>query len=76
MVVEIDQPGAGPVRQLGAPVKLDRTPARPDRPAPALGEDTGEVLRAAGYSEEEIAALTEAGAVAGAEEGARGSFMS
>ncbi len=67
MLVEIDQPGAGrPVRQLGIPVKLSRTPGdHRRRPGPGLGEHTGAVLREAGYEEAEIAALRRAGAVAG-----------
>jgi crotonobetainyl-CoA:carnitine CoA-transferase CaiB-like acyl-CoA transferase len=77
MVVELDQPGAEkPVRQLGVPVKMSRTPGGPQGPGPALGEDTDAVLESAGYSAEEIEALKESGAVAGpAEAGARGSFM-
>jgi alpha-methylacyl-CoA racemase len=78
MVVGLDQPGAAePVALLGSPVKLSRTPADCNRlPGPALGEHTGEVLRAAGYGEAQIAALLESGAVAGAPEpGARGSFL-
>jgi crotonobetainyl-CoA:carnitine CoA-transferase CaiB-like acyl-CoA transferase len=68
MVVEIAQPGAeGPVRQLGIPVKLSRTPGEHDRlPGPMLGEHTEEVLREAGYSAEEVAELLESGAAAGA----------
>ena len=65
MVVEMEQPGFGPVRQLGAPVKMSRTPADPTRPAPAFGEHTDEVLSEAGYSAEEIAAMKESGAAAG-----------
>ncbi len=67
MVVEIDQPGAAvPVRQLGIPVKLDRTPGSHARlPGPTLGEHTEPVLLAAGYSAEEVAALLACGAVAG-----------
>ncbi len=65
MVVEMEQPGLGPVRQLGVPVKLSRTPGDPTRPAPAFGEHTDEVLREAGYSDEEIAAMLESGAAAG-----------
>ena len=59
MVVELDQPGAErPVRQLGIPVKLTRTPGEHARlPGPALGEHTEEVLRAAGYSPEQVAEL-------------------
>jgi alpha-methylacyl-CoA racemase len=68
MVVELTQPGvAGGVRQLGVPVKLTRTPASHDqRPGPALGEHTEEVLREAGLAPREIQELLQAGAVAGA----------
>jgi len=65
MVTAIEQPGLGTVRQLGAPVKMSRTPADSTRPAPAFGEHTGEVLREAGYSEEQVAAMIESGAAAG-----------
>src|SRR3954449_10918683 len=67
MVAELDQPGAeAPVRLLGVPVKLSRTPGDPNRgPGPALGEHTEEVLRDLGYAGEEIRALEQAGAVAG-----------
>jgi alpha-methylacyl-CoA racemase len=65
MVVEMEQPELGPVRLLGVPIKLDRTPGDATRPAPALGEHTAEVLAEAGFSEEEVAALIEAGAAAG-----------
>jgi alpha-methylacyl-CoA racemase len=65
MLVELDQPHLGAVRQLGQPVKLSRTPADPSRPAPALGEHTEELLTEAGLEEAEIAGLIEAGAAAG-----------
>jgi crotonobetainyl-CoA:carnitine CoA-transferase CaiB-like acyl-CoA transferase len=71
MVVEVDQPELGPVRLLGNPIKLSRTPADPTRPAPAFGEHTAEVLRDAGYSEEEVAAMLESGAAAGSDASAR-----
>jgi crotonobetainyl-CoA:carnitine CoA-transferase CaiB-like acyl-CoA transferase len=77
MVVELDQPGVRePVRQLGAPVKLSRTPADTRRlPGPALGEHTASVLRAAGYDDEQIAELLRSGAVAGPHSGAGGCFL-
>ncbi|MGZ5332301.1 MAG: CaiB/BaiF CoA transferase family protein [Solirubrobacterales bacterium] len=76
MVVELDQPGAErPVKQLGVPVKMSRTPGRVEAPGPSLGEHTDEVLEAAGYSAEQIAALKESGAVAGPAAGVSGSFM-
>ncbi|MBB4662708.1 CaiB/BaiF CoA transferase family protein [Conexibacter arvalis] len=77
MVVALDQPGAAePVRLLGLPIKLSRTPGDPARaPGPALGGDTDAVLATAGYSESEIAALKESGAVAGPAAGRQGSFL-
>lgn len=65
MVVEWDQPGHGPVRQLANPIKLSRTEATVARPAPALGEHTTEVLAEAGFGEAEIRELLDSGAVAG-----------
>ena len=78
MVVAIDQPGVSePVRQLGAPIKLSRTPADTGRaPGPELGEHTDQVLAGAGFSEAEIAALHKLGAIAGSAEAAHGSFLS
>jgi alpha-methylacyl-CoA racemase len=65
MVVELEQPRLGTVRQLGVPVKLSRTPGVVERPAPALGEHTEEVLREAGLDADAVAALVQSGAVAG-----------
>jgi crotonobetainyl-CoA:carnitine CoA-transferase CaiB-like acyl-CoA transferase len=65
MVVELQQPDLGTVRQLGLPIRMGRTPGDPTRPAPAFGEHTDEALREAGYSPEEIAAMKESGAAAG-----------
>jgi alpha-methylacyl-CoA racemase len=77
MVVEVEQPELGPVRLLGLPVKLSRTAGDATRPAPALGEHTEIVLREAGFGEEEVAALVESGAVAGASQPVvPGRFMS
>jgi alpha-methylacyl-CoA racemase len=78
MVVEIDQPGAHhPVKLLGVPVKLSRTPGDARRlPGPGLGEQTDAILAAVGFGEDEIAALKDAGAVAGpAGDSVQGSFM-
>ncbi len=74
MVVEIEQPGAGPVRQLGVPVKLSRTPGKPEHPGPALGEHTDEVLQSLGYEPGAIEAMKQSGAVAGPAAEAQGTF--
>ena len=78
MVSFLDQPGvAEPVKLLGVPVKLSRTPGDANsRPGPALGEHTREVLLEAGFGEEEVGRLLDGGAVAGpAGDGVTGSFM-
>jgi alpha-methylacyl-CoA racemase len=75
-VVEVDQPGAAaPVRLLGPPVVLSRTPGDGTRPAPALGADTAAVLAALGYKSDEVEKLRAAGAVAGSEGVPQGSFL-
>jgi len=76
MVVAVDQPGVEePVKQIGVPVKLSRTPGAPQGPGPSLGEQTDEVLASLGYSEDDVAALKDSGAVAGPAVGAQGSFL-
>jgi crotonobetainyl-CoA:carnitine CoA-transferase CaiB-like acyl-CoA transferase len=78
MVVSLDQPGAErPVRLLGLPFKLSRTPGDPARaPGPVLGEHSREVLGEAGFTDAEADALLESGAVAGPDSGApQASFM-
>jgi crotonobetainyl-CoA:carnitine CoA-transferase CaiB-like acyl-CoA transferase len=78
MVAELEQPGAEhPVKLLGVPIKLSRTPGNAARaPGPALGEHTDEVLSQAGYESEEIAALHASGAIAGAGDAVPGAFVS
>jgi len=78
MVVELSQPGADrPVKLLGVPIKLSRTPGDPTRaPGPRLGGDTEAVLAEAGYGAQEIAALAESGAIAGPAGAVLGSFLS
>lgn len=65
MVVGFEQPGIGPVRQIGSPIRMSRTPAAEPAAAPAIGADTRDVLASAGLSPEEIDGLFESGAAAG-----------
>lgn len=53
-----------PARSLGMPVKMSGTPESVSRGAPALGEHTAEVLREYGFSDDEAARLSRAGAAA------------
>jgi crotonobetainyl-CoA:carnitine CoA-transferase CaiB-like acyl-CoA transferase len=57
MVVDLDHPGAGPIKALGVPVKLSETPGAVDRAAPLLGQDNAAILTELGYSEAEQQAL-------------------
>lgn len=65
MILAIDQPGVGEVRQLASPIVVDGERPSRSEPAPGFGEHTDEVLAGLGYDRAAIAALRESGAVAG-----------
>lgn len=56
MVVEVEAPGVpeGKVSQVGIPIHLSDTPGRVRHVGSVTGQHTGEVLRALGYTEEQI----------------------
>ncbi len=62
-VFETEHPLAGTVRTVGSPWRLgaDGAPVE-HRPAPVLGADTVDVLREAGYADEEVDELLKGGA--------------
>jgi crotonobetainyl-CoA:carnitine CoA-transferase CaiB-like acyl-CoA transferase len=63
MIVEVDHPVYGTVREVGCPIKTPGAITRP-APAPRLGQHTEEVLRdVLGYPPAKIAALRESGAL-------------
>ncbi len=63
MVVELVHPEAGAARVVGNPIRLRGTRARVYRPAPLPGEHTVEILREAGYTEEQVTQLVRTGVV-------------
>ena len=63
MVVDDVLDDGTPFRRVGVVPRLEDTPGRPGRSPSALGADTDDVLRAAGRSESDVAALREAGVV-------------
>jgi formyl-CoA transferase len=58
--IELRHPKKGTVRLSGSAVSLKDTPVSYAAAPPMLGEHTAEILRAAGYSDDDIARLTEA----------------
>lgn len=63
LVVEIQDPREGPVRQAGIPLRLSATPGTVVAPPPALGEHTADVLAVAGYTRAEIEEMRAEGVV-------------
>ncbi|WP_067430107.1 CaiB/BaiF CoA transferase family protein [Nocardioides jensenii] len=63
LVVDIVHDELGPLRIPGIPVKLERTPGSVRRPPSSVGENSAEVLRDLGYSQEDVARLMAASVV-------------
>ncbi|MGE5597054.1 MAG: CaiB/BaiF CoA transferase family protein [Hyphomicrobiales bacterium] len=61
--VELEHPLLGHMRMVGPPFQMSDSPLAPQGPSPILGGDTDAVLADAGYSEEEIAKMREAGVI-------------
>lgn len=60
---EVSHAELGPFELPGRPFIMNDSPWALRRPAPLLGEHTAEVLREAGYADEDVRALVEAGVV-------------
>jgi formyl-CoA transferase/CoA:oxalate CoA-transferase len=63
MVVEVDHPRVGRLRQTGLPVRLTGTPGSIRTPPPLLGEHTEGILRELGYEQAVIRELHDDGVV-------------
>ena len=59
----IEHPSEGTLRQMAVPVSFSRTPVKPSRPAPRLGEHGAEILAEAGFSDDDIAQMQQNGAL-------------
>ena len=63
MLLEVEHPSAGKIKQSGIPIKFSETPGFIDRPPPLLGEHTTEILLQLGYTREDITSLKKSGVV-------------
>jgi crotonobetainyl-CoA:carnitine CoA-transferase CaiB-like acyl-CoA transferase len=63
MVYDIDHPKIGPMKTLGLPLKSSGDLTSIRKPAPLHGQHTREVLRDAGYSEDQVRGLIAEGVV-------------
>jgi formyl-CoA transferase len=63
LVLETDHPVLGPMPPMGLPVAINGAPREGQRPPPLHGQHTAEILRALGYGDEAIAALTVQGVI-------------
>ena len=57
MLMELEHPTVGKVRQPGFPLKLSESPAEFNAFSPKTGEHTTEIMKSLGYDEEEIERL-------------------
>jgi alpha-methylacyl-CoA racemase len=64
MLIEIEHPAFGKIKQAGIAPKLSQTPGKVRTLSPLLGEHSEEILRELGYSQKEIENLQQEGAVA------------
>jgi len=63
MVWDLENPISGPYKMVGNPMKFTKTPIKPTKGAPALGEDTTGILKDLGYDDRQIAELRSQGVV-------------
>ncbi|MFQ6080080.1 MAG: CaiB/BaiF CoA transferase family protein [Candidatus Bathyarchaeia archaeon] len=63
MIMEVEYPAVGKIKQLGTPLKFSETPCEIRSPPPRLGEHTEQILRWLGYGEGEISDMREKGVI-------------
>ena len=63
MVIEVEHPTEGKIKQVGIAIKLSDTPGAVRSLAPMLGEHTEEILVGLGYSKQKISQLRREGVI-------------
>ena len=63
-IVELVHDLSGPQTMVAPPHRMSVSPPKPQGASPPLGRDTDAILTAAGYDEEQLAAMRAAGAIA------------
>jgi crotonobetainyl-CoA:carnitine CoA-transferase CaiB-like acyl-CoA transferase len=64
MILELEHPALGKIKQIGVPVKFSETPGSIRSLPPKPGQHTEEILISAGYSKSQIEGLKSIGAIA------------
>ena len=62
-IEEVERPGQEPLRMVGVPVRLSKTPGYIRGMAPRLGEHSREVLLEHGFSEQEVDEMAAEGVI-------------
>jgi crotonobetainyl-CoA:carnitine CoA-transferase CaiB-like acyl-CoA transferase len=68
----VDHPSEGKIRSMKVSARWSETPSEPSRLAPRLNEHGDEILKEAGFSEDEIATLVREGATLAAQDSVTG----
>jgi crotonobetainyl-CoA:carnitine CoA-transferase CaiB-like acyl-CoA transferase len=63
LLTTVERPDGEPMRVVGMPIRFSATPGEIRSGPPSVGQHTDEVLASIGFSDEEIAAMREEGAV-------------
>jgi crotonobetainyl-CoA:carnitine CoA-transferase CaiB-like acyl-CoA transferase len=63
LLVDVEHPVLGALRQVGPPFELHATPAAVRTPPPLLGEHSDEILAGLGFKEPEVAAMRADGVI-------------
>ena len=63
MIYTAKHPKRGEIKMLGLPVKLKKTPGKPQGPSPMLGQHTEEILLKLGYKAKDITEMERQGVI-------------